>query len=56
MSRHTELIQFILEQDFHPISVCVYCAQYKNMSDITDPKVYSDITNNCIPPNILTSQ
>ena len=56
MSRHTEFIQFILEQDFRPIYVCVYCAHYKSLSDIVDPQVYSDKTNNCIPPKVLTSQ
>ena len=56
MSRQTVLIQFILEQDFRPIYVCVYCVNYKSMSGIIDPQVYYDVTNNCISPKSLTSQ
>ena len=39
----TEIIPFIPKQDLNPSDACLYCN--KALSDISDPELYSLITN-----------
>ena len=53
-SVNTGVIPFIPKQDLHPSDTCLY--HNKTMPDISDPELYSPITNMYKPPKILTFQ